>query len=122
MPQTQLVQLDFSNLSVLDEGRIDKLLKKHIQNIAQDCIDRPGDPTARTMQLNFTVKPICTPEGYCENTFVEIECKSKVPVYRSQTFKMRVSRQGLQFNQDFPDEIDQQPLFGDDQESEAKQE
>lgn len=111
MPKVIEVPLDFSNLKNLDDGRIDKLLKHHIGNIARDCINRPTDKSARKVTLEFIVKPQPNPEGDAETASVEVECKSKVPIYRSRRFEMRLSNNGLSFNADFPDDINQPSLF-----------
>lgn len=115
MPRSQEVSLDFDNLAALDEGRINALLRHHVARIAADCISRPLDKSARKVTLDFIVKPEVDPQtGECDSAFVEIECKSKVPTYRSKTYQMRLSNRGLLFNVDFPDSIDQQPLYKGD--------
>lgn len=106
------VQLNFENLVELDEGRINRLLMRHIQRISQDCMDRPTDKTKRKVILEFTAEPVYDPDTReCESVKVEIECKSKVPVFRSKTFQMRVTKAGLRFNPDFPDQLDQPSLY-----------
>lgn len=112
MPRVQEVQLSFDSLADLDDGRINKLLLQHISRVAQDCMNRPGDKTKRTVSLDFHVVPTIDPETReCEQVKVEIEAKSKVPTYRSKTYEMRVTKTGLLFNKDFPDALDQPPLF-----------
>jgi hypothetical protein len=105
------LQLDFTNLAKLDNGRVDRLLRFHLQRIAQDCLSRPGDANNRKVTLEFSVKPMCSPDGECEGVHVEIEAKSKTPVYRTKKYEMRVSNSGLLFNADFPDSINQQSLL-----------
>lgn len=115
MSRTQEVLLDFTNLGHLDEERINRLLKFHISNIARDCINRPGDKTKRKVTLEFYVSPIPDPDtGEATTAGVQIECKSKVPVFRSKRYEMRLSNAGLTFNADFPDDIDQPSLFPKD--------
>jgi len=118
MPQIKLVPLDFGSLQELDDGRQSLAFKKHMARLAQDCIDRPGDGTARVVQLTISVKPVVGEDGQCERCFVEMEQKSKVPVQRSRPFEMEVTKGGLMFNQEFPEELDQIPLFGKDEEAE----
>lgn len=113
MSQTREVPLAFSTLVDLDSGRIDKLLAMHLARIAQDCMNRPGDKTKRKVTLEFEVSPVEDPETReCEHCKVAIECKSKVPTYRSKVFQMRVTKGGLLFNKDFPDSLHQAPLNG----------
>lgn len=112
------VQLSFDSLVELDNGIIDHTLKRHLSAIATDCINRPLDDANRKVTLEFTVKPVLNHETReCDSCKVEIECKSKVPVHRSQTYQMRVTRSGLLFNQDFPDSLRQEALpLGDEEE------
>lgn len=118
MAKTQIVALDFNNLAFLDDGRINKLLLYHLQRAAQDLINRPGDKTARKVNLEFTIKPILDVDtGECDGSTIEIEAKSKMPVHRSKPYQMLVNNKGFTFNRDFPDSADQAPLFrdGDDE-------
>lgn len=109
------VPLDFTHLGMLDEQRIDRLLCMHIANVARDCMNRPGDKSKRKVTLEFYVQPIPDPDtGDAHTAGVEIECKSKVPVFRSRRFEMRLSNKGLTFNTDFPDQLDQPSLFQDE--------
>lgn len=111
MPRVEEVQLNFANLTELDSGKINLLVQKHLALVAQDCMNRPGDKTKRKVVLEFYAEPILEEDGQCERCKLEIECKSKVPTFRSRRFEMRVSKGGFLFNKDFPDAIDQAPLF-----------
>ncbi len=115
MPRVETVQLDFRSLADLHDERIAKLLRLHLQKIAQDCMDRPGDPAKRKVTLEFIAEPVLDEHGQCETVKLEIECKSKVPTFRSKKFEMRVTKAGFLFNKDFPDDIDQPALFPGDE-------
>lgn len=107
-----LLPLTFANLGRLDDAKIDKCLKHHLQRIAQDCYARPGDTTKRKVTMEFIVEPICDSMTHeCTTAKVEIEIKSKVPVHRSQPFPMVCGREGFKFNADFADDLDAQSLF-----------
>src|ERR1051326_1639324 len=110
MPRVEQVQLNFKSLADLHDGRIAKLLEKHLARIAQDCMGRPGDNSKRGVERKFSAEPVLDPAGQCETVKLEIECNSKVPTYRSKPFEMRVTKGGFLFNRDFPDSLDQQPL------------
>jgi len=115
---TETVVLNFSSLNDLHDGRIARLLTQHLKRIAEDCMDRPGDKTKRKVQLEFIAEPIPDDDGGCDHVNLEIECRSKVPTYRSKKFEMRVSKGGFLFNKDFPDAIDQQGLpFSDERQA-----
>ncbi len=116
------VPLDFTNLTKLDDGRIDKLLKHHLSIAARDCINRPGDKNARKVTLEFICKPQANPEGDAETASVELECKSKVPIYRSRSFEMRLNNGGFTYNQDFPNDLSQPSLFPDGESQEETDE
>src|SRR5262245_25100673 len=97
--------LDFTNLAKLDGGRVDRLLRHHLQKIATDMIARPGDATARKVTLEFVMKPIADADsGDLDGCHVEIECKSKIPIFRTKKYQMKVQQNGLLFNADFPDQ------------------
>lgn len=112
MPRTQIVDLDFGNLAHLDDGRINKVLLYHLQRCAIDLINRPADTTKRKVTMEFTIAPLLDVDtGECESAKIEVEVKSRVPVHRSKPYEMQVDRKGFRFNCDFPDSLDQAPLF-----------
>ncbi len=111
MARIQEVQLDFSNLSELDNGRVDRLLRFHLQRMSADLLSRPREKGKRKVTLEFSIVPVCNDEGECETAMVEIEAKGKVPLYRTKAYEMRVTNNGLLFNRDFPDAIEQPSLF-----------
>ena len=111
MGEIKLVPLGFRSLEEIDDGRQSAAFRKHMARIAQDCMDRPGDSTARVVTLTLSIKPVTGDDGQCESCFVEMEQRSKVPVQRSRPFEMQVTKGGLAFNQEFPDALDQIPLF-----------
>lgn len=81
--------LDFKGLAHIDEGRVDKLLRFHLQRCQQDCQNRPNDNNARKVTLSFVMKPLVNPStGDCEKVSIEIEAKSSVPTYRTMPYQM----------------------------------
>lgn len=111
MPRIQELPLNFANLATIDNGKVDKLLRFHLQRIAADLLARPGLDTQRKIVLEIGFVPVSDDEGECDGAKVEIEAKSKIPVYRTKTYQMRVVNNGMLFNQDFPDSIDQPSLL-----------
>ncbi|TXH46016.1 MAG: hypothetical protein E6Q97_30420 [Desulfurellales bacterium] len=108
---SETVVLNFSSLNDLHDGRIARLLSTHLKRIAEDCMDRPADKTKRKVTLEFVAEPIPDDEGLgCDHVNLEIECKSKIPTYRSKKFEMRVSKGGFLFNKEFPEQFDAQGL------------
>ncbi len=122
MPRVEEVPLDFTHLQSIDDGKVDALLRFHLQRAAQDCQSRPADKTKRKVTLEFAVSPILDESGEAYEAHVQIEVKSKVPVNRTRAFEMRLGRNGFTYNQDFPEDLDQPSLFPqrDDEKSDGK--
>lgn len=120
----QEMDLTFQSLEDLYEGRIAILLKRRLAMVAQDCMNRPGDKTKRKVTLEFCFEPVPDPDdlSVCERVNCELECKAKLPVYRSRPIQMRPHNSGFIFNQDFPDDINQQTLFNPEEEAKEEQE
>ena len=108
-----LTKLTFRSLKDLDPA-IEPLLDKHVSAISNDCINRPGDKTPRKIILEMVFLPIIDQDGECDEVEMTLECKSKVPVYRTRGHRMRVTRGGIGFNIDSPDNPNQQSLFAGD--------
>ena len=111
MPRVQEVPLDFAHLQNIDDGKVDALLRFHLQRVAQDCQNRPGDKTKRKVTLEFSAMPVPDESGEAFEAYVQIEVKSKLPVHRTKAFAMRLGRNGFAYNQDFPEDLDQPSLF-----------
>jgi hypothetical protein len=120
MAKIQELPLNFANLATIDSGKVDKLLRFHLQRIAADLQARAGTRNPRKLVLEFSFVPISDEIGDCEGCKVEIEAKSKIPVYRTKTYEMRVVNNGMLFNQDFPDSKDQPSLLPNEDEERAK--
>lgn len=97
-----LTKLTFDTLPQLD-GKLEPLLDKHLQAVAHDCINRPTDPTVRTVVIEFRFTPVADPQtGECDDVDLVVEAKSKVPVFKTRGYRMRVTRGGMGFNADDP--------------------
>ena len=109
---SQLTKLTFRSLPTLD-GKLDALLDKHLKAVADDCMNRPTDPAARKVIIEFSCVPIMDPQtGECDEVDLVVEAKSKVPVYRTRGYRLRATRGGLGFNGDDPSGgPDQRNLF-----------
>jgi hypothetical protein len=123
VPKPEELELDFGNLEALDKGKINNLLKFHLQRATTDCIARPHEKSPRKVTLEILITPQPeADEDILERAEVKIECKSKVPTYRSRAYEMRVGRNGLRFNKDFPDTLDQAPLpFADERDDDQEE-
>ena len=112
----QTLNLDFRSLAELDNGQMQRLLDLHMQRASQDCQNRPGIPDKRVVTLTFTLVPVQDGNGDCHHVQVVIGAKTKLPDYRSPSYQMQPTTKGLAFNHDFPQELDQLSLLGDDDE------
>ncbi len=115
MPRIQEVNLTFGAIEDLANGKIAALLKKHLEMVARDCMNRPNDKSKRKVILEFQFSPVPDSDDLnrCDHVECDIECKSKLPTFRSATMQMRPHVSGFIFNQDFPDDLNQQPLFSE---------
>lgn len=121
---SHLVQLNFRNMGELDQGRIGKVLQKHIETARFDIVNRPCDAAGKTHKREIIIKLELVPEtrvgdfGAVELEHIngEIQITSKLPAHRSAPIAFNVDRQsgGLVFNPDIPGEegLDQQTLPG----------
>lgn len=110
-----LAQLRLDSLAGLDDGRPSKAWLHELAHVVQDCIDRPGDDTAREVSLTLKLKPIPSNENgvvIAETCEGEFYVKSKVPVRKTKTYSFRANKKGhLLYSADSPDNVDQQTLL-----------
>jgi hypothetical protein len=131
MTQPHLVKLNFQNMSELDKGRLGLVLKKHIETVQYDCVNRPSDssgkPQTRSLLIQFDFVPQAETDEFgvirCAGTVCEVTVKSKLPPHKSNPIRMLPGKDGFYFNPDFPNDPQQKSLLtgvpanGDDDES-----
>lgn len=103
------VPVGFESLAELDNGKLDLLLRNHLALIARDCINRPHEKKRRKVTLVFQAVPDL--DGEACTVKLNVQCRSRVPDFQSREYEMRPANNGFHFNRDFPDSLDQQPLF-----------
>lgn len=81
--------LRLSNIADLDSGRVEAAFNQALKTAVQDCMDRPGDTSARKVNLVLTIKPEKAAEGICEDIDVEFQIQAKLPTKRSKTYRMQ---------------------------------
>jgi hypothetical protein len=107
-------QLCLSNLKDLDGGKADQSLQLHLKRAALDCEDRPNDPTARKVTLDFSLVPVVDERGFLTDVHVQIHAKSVVPAHRTKVYSMGIRRDGmLIFQEDSPNDINQGTMLPD---------
>ncbi|WP_010586285.1 hypothetical protein [Schlesneria paludicola] len=109
----RLIGLNLESLHALGDGELGVLIRNQLQRISQDCVNRPHDTTKRKVILEISAAPIVNSHGEFTHANIEVECKAKIPVFRTTPYQMKADMNGFKFNQDFPDSIDQQSLLDD---------
>lgn len=102
-----MMKLELTNLNELDD-RITVAFGVAIQQAVNDCMDRPGDKNARTINLEMKITPVIGEEGQCDGAEGEFQIKTKVPARKSKTYSFSTNRKGhLIFSSNSPDNVDQ---------------
>lgn len=103
-----LVQLSLKSLNDLDNGRVSLAFMQELKRCVDDCMDRPGDKSARTITLELKLEPVIGEGGECEGADGEFSIKSKVPQRRSKTYSFRTNKSGhLAYSSESPENVNQ---------------
>lgn len=112
------------NLRLLDFGKIQEAFNQELQFTVKDCMDRPLDDAARTVSIQFTLKPVPDLSGVtadCDKVAVACDITSKIPKRKTRVYEMKPKHDGtLTFHPDLPDEPDGSTLY-DDRDDKRKQ-
>lgn len=105
--------LTLESLKDLDYGKAFVAFQAHLTRAAQDCLDRPGDQKARSVQFQIALVPVLDPGTLdCSTVKAQIQVTSKVPVHRTKVYEMGLRKNGgLVFSEDSPEAIDQTTFF-----------
>lgn len=120
------LKLTLDNIKEIDLGRMSKTLTMLLTRAAKDCMDRPHEPKARTVSLEFAMVPVPmtrtdgSPLEGCEEVHVQIQFPTKTPVYRSKEMSMGLKADGtVFFNPDSLNNI-KQATFIDEDDAESR--
>lgn len=103
-----MIELSLKSLEELDDGRVATAFIHELKRVVLDCMDRPGDASARKVQLEFTLKPIIDEAGMCESAEGDFKIKSRVPDRKTKTYSFNVNKKGhLIYSSNSPDAVDQ---------------
>lgn len=91
-------KLTLENLINLNAGEIVGEFNRSLAEIVRDLEERPGDKTARKLELSFSIKPKLADHGVTGAADVQIEVNSKVPKRKTSPIQMRIEGDGLEFN------------------------
>lgn len=109
------IKLGLATLQHLDFGKVDVATDHHLKLACKDCMDRPGDKTARTVALIFILTPEPNQDGTCEKILLDFQIKPKLPPHRSRTFQCAPRVNGdMVFQPDSPDDVNQLGFGGPD--------
>jgi hypothetical protein len=105
----ELALLTLEEIATHDAGRIGRLVQKHLAHLSHDCHDRDFDKSPRKLRIEISFRP----QPNDNPAQMEIEVYSKVPVYRSAAYPVRVrAGGGFLFNREVPDDLDARALPG----------
>jgi len=121
MPTVKRVDFDLNSMAEIDGGKINRLLRSHVQRVAHDCADRPNDKNKRKIVIEITAEPVPTDDGFCDHVNVQIRCRSRLPDYRSRPYPMEAGNSGFSFNKEFPADRNAVGLPFDESESLSKE-
>lgn len=110
-------ELRLENIADLDDGRVSLAFVHELKRAVQDCLDRPGDKTARKVNLEFTLKPLIDEAtGQCETVNGDFKIKSKVPERKSKTYNFAARKAGqLVFSEESPQNVQQTTFMDGDE-------
>jgi hypothetical protein len=111
----KLQKLSLETLDQLDMGKISATLEVHLRRAIADCEDRPLDPKARSVTLQFDMTPIVTDDRDCTEANLQVQCHSKVPTHKTRVYNMGIRKfddgHALVFNPDSPGNVNQQTFM-----------
>lgn len=110
-----LQKFTLDTLKDLDGGKAALAFEQHVRRAANDCLDRPGDQTARKITLEIKLSPVLNADLTCDEVKAQIEASSAVPKHRTKEYSFGIRANGmLVFSQDSPDNVNQTTMLDDD--------
>lgn len=111
-------EVDFESLSVLDDGKLNLVLRKHLQRANMDCQDRPSDRKPRKVTIEISFVPVLEQDGDCTESWMQAKIKSSIPDHASKPYSVSMRRNGaFVFNNSSLGNVNQNTLDfdGDDE-------
>lgn len=107
-----MLEFSLANLDALDGGKAALAFAMHVKRAALDCMDRPGDGTARSVTLKITMVPRMESDGDCNEVFSQLKVTSSLPPHQTKMLSLAMKRNGsLLFNPDSLDDVNQTTLL-----------
>jgi len=105
------IEVTLRTLKDLDFGKLDEAFKRQMRACVTDCLDRPGDTSARSVELKFVLAPDADQGGTCEKVNLQVHIRSKVPAHRTRLFVCEPRTTGaLVVNAESPEDPAQRTL------------
>jgi len=112
-----LEKFSLKSLSTIDGERISIAFEQALRRVVQDCEDRPGEKTERTVTLKLAVKPRLAVEGLCDDCDIQVAVTDSVPKRKSKVYSMSLRKGGhLLYNDDSLDNVEQESMDFDSEE------
>lgn len=109
-------EFTLENLEHLDFGKAAMAFNHQIRRVANDCLDRPADATARKVSMEVVVKPALNDDGTCDRVKLQIQVTSKIPSHRTRVYDLGLRKNGiLAFAEDSPENFDQTTIFDENE-------
>jgi len=104
-------RLSLATLDQFDYGKGALIFQKELEKVVRDLIDRPGDTTARTVDLQVILTPIVLQDGDVIDAKVQFKCRGKTPPYKTAARPAAIDRgRQLVFQPMAPDNPEQRTL------------
>lgn len=107
-------EFGLDSLADIDNGLLTEAFKQLRKYVVDDCVDRPGESKARTIDIRFEFIPKCDSVRVvdCDGVHVGVNMKAKLPDLKSKFYEMKPTRGGnLRFNVDNPEDADNPTLL-----------
>lgn len=92
---SSLHEVDFGSLQILDDGKPNIALRKHLQRACQDCQDRPNDTTARKVTVEISFVPVIEQDGDCTDAWMQVKLKSSIPDHKTKPYSVGLRRNNM---------------------------
>jgi hypothetical protein len=116
-----LKQFDLAAIAEIDAGRIAVAFNHALRRCESDCLDRPGLKTRRTVTLTVALEPVLEGAGGLDSVNTSFSVAEKCPKRDSTAYNMKLTRDGLAFNELSPEDVDQMTFELDKKKDEKKE-
>ncbi len=104
-----------ADLGKVGNGIVEVAFKTALRQVLDDLETRPSVDSAREVTVKVSLKPVQGDSGILEAVETEFDIRQKMPSYRSRSYSMAMSSNGLEYNDLSPDDhrqmtLDQEPV------------